>query len=506
MRSAMTVSIIVSFLAFFSGPLRAGDPKALDGEWLFDSLARHKTSELGMVWHSKLTLDAGTFSISKPFDLKKPLKGQFALDAANIDLSLDEFDLSDAGIPMKIPAGKLKGIWKLDKELLSICVAVDPKAERPTKFEAIAGKTTLLSLRKAPAGFKEFPKEIAIAVTGPDEKPALSATVTQFLYSAEEKKIKDSKTTWNAGTAVNAQGIVNLKYDEMETPVLIARDAAAGLIAIESISPARLASGKVTLALKREHQAKGTITCDELIKAGKELGWTNVYLSRDGRRVASFSSFRGAFEFPLPAGKYSLHAYGNDLGGRHVDIDVPEDRSEITVSPIALTAAKLQLMQGKTAPEFESVVGWSGSAIKLADLKGKYVLIDFWGYWCGPCIQAMPVLIELHEKFSDKGLVIVGVHLDAEGEVDTAAKLNERIAGFKKDLWNGKDLPFPTALTSGKTGTEEAGMRGGTATQYGILSFPTTILVDREGKIVGDFHARERKSAIEQIEKLLKAK
>jgi thiol-disulfide isomerase/thioredoxin len=133
------------------------------------------------------------------------------------------------------------------------------------------------------------------------------------------------------------------------------------------------------------------------------------------------------------------------------------------------------------------------------------VLVDFWGFWCGPCIGAMPVLVELHEKFGEKGLTIVGVHMDLGGDVDTAAKLDEKMAHVVKDVWKGKVLPFPSALVSGKRGGEDD-KPGGTIKRYGINSFPTTVLIDPEGKVVGKFHARDIKAATAAVEKLLGGK
>ncbi len=91
--------------------------------------------------------------------------------------------------------------------------------------------------------------------------------------------------------------------------------------------------------------------------------------------------------------------------------------------------------------------------------------------------------------------------------MDTAAKLDEKIAGYKKKLWGGKDLPFPVALVSGKPiGEGDNKDRGEAARQYGIHAYPTTVLIDPEGKVVGRFNARDAKSAIAQIEKLLNDK
>ena len=73
--------------------------------------------------------------------------------------------------------------------------------------------------------------------------------------------------------------------------------------------------------------------------------------------------------------------------------------------------------------------------------------------------------------------------------------------------WKGKELPFANALASGKmVGEDDDRGRGGPPKQYGVLSYPTTILIDPDGKVVGRFHARDIKSATAEIEKLLAGK
>lgn len=79
--------------------------------------------------------------------------------------------------------------------------------------------------------------------------------------------------------------------------------------------------------------------------------------------------------------------------------------------PIASIPSPLAALVGKPGQELDGVVEWKGTPTKPADCKGKYVLLDFWGYWCHPCVQLMPNLMELHERFKDKGLVIIGVQL-----------------------------------------------------------------------------------------------
>jgi uncharacterized protein (TIGR03067 family) len=491
---------------------RKTDAARLAGRWIFDAGAQNSYNVLGQVWTSKLVLTDDSFALKKYVDLSKDLTGTFVLDpAANpktIDLKVDAFDASEAWESVKVPACTVPGIYTVDDNRLTICFTTAAGSKRPTTFAASGEGVYLLTLVRAPVGFTDFPKQVTVKVTGPDGKPAAGATVASFMSLHEDREKKDARREWKYYQSANTgpDGTVKLKYEELRNAVL-SRDSEKKRMAISTGTPVSLLKGEVSITLKPECRVGGAILCDELKKAGKPLGWTNVYLSQDGRRVADCSSSEGKFEFLVPPGTYTLHAYGGDLHGKDVTITVPPDRSEFTTDPIRLPATKLVLLQGQPAPELEGVVAWRGPKVKLADLKGKYVLLEFWGYWCGPCVYAMPVVIELHEKFGDKGVTIVGMHMDLEGEVDTVDKLEEKIAAFKKKLWKGKDVPFPVALMSGqKAGEGEARARIGPASQYGIFSWPTTVLIDREGKVVGKFHARDIKKATAEIEKLLQEK
>jgi thiol-disulfide isomerase/thioredoxin len=249
--------------------------------------------------------------------------------------------------------------------------------------------------------------------------------------------------------------------------------------------------------------------CEELETAGKSAGWRMVYLHHDGERVGYCATQTGDFEFPaLPPGKYTIYAYGGSVRERYVDVEVPAGRPAVQVPPIEMDASPLVMLEGRPAPELEGVVGWKGQPVKLADLRGKVVLLDFWGYWCGPCVYQMPTIIALHERFKDRGLAIVTVHGDSHGEVETAAALDEKLAKIKAEDWGGRDLPFPVALTSGEA-RDEKGVRIGAVAQYGIRYFPTTVLIDRQGKVVGTFEVADRdnsedvKKMNERVEKLL---
>ena len=78
------------------------------------------------------------------------------------------------------------------------------------------------------------------------------------------------------------------------------------------------------------------------------------------------------------------------------------------ISSVGLSIDKSQF---KKAPEFTGITSYiNTNATKLSDLKGKVVLVDFWTYSCINCIRTLPYLVDWNHKYSDKGLVIVGVH------------------------------------------------------------------------------------------------
>ncbi|AMV26997.1 Thiol-disulfide oxidoreductase ResA [Gemmata sp. SH-PL17] len=483
----------------------------LQGTWLFDEAMHKKRSELGRVRDSVVTVKGDSFALSQLMGCKNDLKGTLVFDATDpkvVDLKIAALDLSELLPDYKLSAGTLPAIYKLDDDRLTLCFPRDYKRKRPTAFAASA-ENFLVTLRRAPAEFKEFPKELTLTVTRPDGTPAAGVTVGGFMYQRNTPEQKGAASVWeysNPGKT-GANGSITLKAETVQGGQLVVRDTANGTMAFVPVSPAKRANGQFRATLARECKITGTLTCDELTKAGQPIGPTNVYLIADGAPVASWASKDGKFEFLAPPGKYVLNPYGSEVGSEFVTVTVPTDRTELAFDPIPLTARAFALLKGRAAPELVGVVAWSGEKVTFADLKGKYVLMEFWGYWCGPCVGSMPVLIELHEKFADKGLAIVGVHMDIDGEVDTPAKLDAKLAGYVKDEWKGKKIPFPNALVPGtRIGMGDEEKRGGAIAQYGIQSYPTCLLIDREGKVVGQFHARDIKQASAEIEKLLNPK
>ena len=490
----------------------AWDTNPLEGVWLADSAMSGDRGLLGWVWTSKFVVKGNSFDISHVYDASKDLHlhGTFSLPPKGsphaIDLDVDEFDMSATGEPVKYPHCLLRGLYKIENDRLTICVFTSQEAQRPGDFQP-HGNEIVLQLVRAGPGFKEFPRNLTLAVKDPQGNPAAGASVCHYMYFLVRgaPDPNEAPPTWKYQEIARTDAAGIARVDYRESDIALARDPAHHLIGVTDISPASVLESKVTVQLQPECTLRGTIVCDALTQAKKPIGWTNVLLYQDGRRLAQCSSREGAFEFPVPQGHYTLMVYGENVQKQYVHVAVASGERSIQLSPISAQALNLPLLVGKPAPELRAVIGWKGTPVKLSELKGKLVLLDFWGYWCGPCVAEMPTLIELHERYHDQGLAIIGVHVDVDGEIDTAARLDEKIAALKRDHWHGKDLPFPVALMSGREHTNGQKVQGALA-DYGIEAYPTTILIDREGNVVGSFDASNVEKASAEIDKLLKAK
>ncbi len=138
-------------------------------------------------------------------------------------------------------------------------------------------------------------------------------------------------------------------------------------------------------------------------------------------------------------------------------------KSLLTVQSATAPPAANDPLINKQAPEI-SLPDVNGKMVSLSSFKGKYVLVDFWASWCGPCRAENPNLVAVYQKYKNKNFTILGVSLDEEKDYWLQAIKADQltwthISDLKK--WESKVVP-----------------------DYGIESIPYSVLIDPNGKVI----------------------
>ncbi|MCU7796837.1 MAG: TlpA family protein disulfide reductase [Candidatus Thiodiazotropha sp. (ex Semelilucina semeliformis)] len=131
----------------------------------------------------------------------------------------------------------------------------------------------------------------------------------------------------------------------------------------------------------------------------------------------------------------------------------------MAVAMMLVTGQVLAANTSGPAPDF-TLKSRSGENIKLSELRGQVVMINFWASWCGPCRQEMPILDQLYQRYEPMGFTLLGVNV----EEDSAAA--EKVL---------REIPvsFPVLYDSKNQVSEN----------YQVRAMPSTFLIDRDGKV-----------------------
>ena len=140
-------------------------------------------------------------------------------------------------------------------------------------------------------------------------------------------------------------------------------------------------------------------------------------------------------------------------------------------------------MEGQPAPDF-ALKSASGENMRLSEYRGDVVMINFWATWCGPCRQEMPLLDELYTRYQRVGFNLLGVNIDDDSA--GAMKMIQELG-----------VNFPVLFDSRKEVSK----------LYEVEAMPTTVLLDREGRVRHVHHGYKpgyEEKYLEEIRSLLR--
>jgi thiol-disulfide isomerase/thioredoxin len=223
----------------------------------------------------------------------------------------------------------------------------------------------------------------------------------------------------------------------------------------------------------------------------------------DNTRLAACGSDAGRFSLSVPPGSYDLYVYGTsaDNGVENVKLtqpiklDLHADKSDVDLGEIRLPpyVNKLERIRkakadgttydytkhyGEPPPPW-NIVDARGvnKDVQIADYKGKWVLLTFWGITCPFCLREdLPRLMEFYEAHQAQRdqFEILSICIDTDGESKNLAEFDKRLDPIVKYVWDGKTILFPILFDPSYETFET----------FGLPGFPTEILVDPDGKMV----------------------
>ncbi len=235
----------------------------------------------------------------------------------------------------------------------------------------------------------------------------------------------------------------------------------------------------------------GKYVCKEL---GTPVGWTNSsFLSvPEGLRVLQDLTMNGELSVLLPPGRYTLRSIpAQDFAQHRRELTLTSDTPDMDLGEIDLAASELANLKGKSAPILTPTDARGVSkTVQIADYKGKWVALEFWGHWCGPCVAgAIPEMMAIHDDHQDERdkYVVLTVHSALGGK--SFAEIDDKLVPIVSRLWDGRMLPFPILLDSD----------GKIQKTFGVSHWPTTLLFDPEGKLVGEIQPEELEKKLKPV-------
>ncbi|HVS37670.1 MAG TPA: hypothetical protein VMS17_19060 [Gemmataceae bacterium] len=219
---------------------------------------------------------------------------------------------------------------------------------------------------------------VTLKVVDADQKPVAKAEAALFWNAADGVMTPSA----DKPAVADADGKIVLRVDvwsgKRPALVLSADRALGGVVGVGKEDDGK----ELTVALGPTVRIIGKLECKEL---NSKPEWANTIIIADGFQLGNITqnvSKSAAFDFTPPAGKYTVWNYGSDVEGFKQTIELTADHRERDLGVIDLKASPIAKMKGKTPPDW--IIADARGAkkdVRLADYKGKWVYIEFWGFW-----------------------------------------------------------------------------------------------------------------------------
>ncbi len=197
---------------------------------------------------------------------------------------------------------------------------------------------------------------------------------------------------------------------------------------------------------------------DMLFKAVSFISQANVHLNKRDDAIAAVTELR-QLALTLPSGNL-LRLASIRLAGLAPSTDPRSIFNETKTG------------SGGPLPELIAAQWIDQSPVKLSDLRGQVVLLDFWAPWCGPCRHTFPKLQRWHESYKDKGLIILGL-TNYTGDVDGRRATHPEELAYLRTFKKQNRLPYGFVIADSSVND----------LNYGVFSIPMSFLIDRRGNV-----------------------
>ncbi|QDV15960.1 Thiol-disulfide oxidoreductase ResA [Gimesia panareensis] len=310
----------------------------------------------------------------------------------------------------------------------------------------------------------------------------------------------------------DAEGIIRFHNPDKYRGMVYVRHAGRSLVAVKRTDLLGDLPSPLILTMSPACHVTWKIESSQLDQRGKEIGAVRGFSSAENMICQWCNESGSILHFYLPPGIFTLVAAGESICPVEKNIEIKAGQTELDAGTTDTAALKYKLLTGKPAPEIVDVQEWKNGPVKLSQLRGKVVVLEFWGWWCGPCvIRGIPELFQLREEYSKDDLAIVGIHVSygEDDEVNSIGEMDEKLAQVREKVWKGKQIDFPVAFTRNRKlafapgGAKVAHSR--MSVEYGINEFPTLIVIDRQGNVFGKLMLW-KKADREKLKQLIEAK